>query len=299
MTWLQTLLSAFNHEELSLIFSAALYRYPILIIGDTSDDSNNIADNISQLVYHRHRAVFWSDFISEEELHLLLEEESTDPRNNRVVVLSYAANTFQAITQFQHFKSWIMAFVPKSNLDLSTVFEKIYRSGLPFLSIQLMKPKNKMRMYARDQNIITKLTRDILSKVTTHTKQSITKLARIISKKKVKSIDLPELDGFLEFNEETEYIQKDVFEKELMDFVHAARRAFILFNRIRVMAELGTQIKIDSQTLMEAIGFDKTYVKDLLTFLIAEYDDDFSFILDNSRVSRFGDQVDSLWGIAR
>jgi hypothetical protein len=65
------------------------------------------------------------------------------------------------------------------------------------------------------------------------------------------------------------------------------------------MGEFGTQIKIDSQTLMEAIGIDKTYVKDLLAFLVAEYNDDFSFVLDNSRVSRFGDQVDSLWGIAR
>jgi hypothetical protein len=230
---------------------------------------------------------------------MLLDEETTDPQSNRIVVLSYAANTFQAITQFQNFKSWIMSFVPKSNLDLSTVFEKIYRSGLPFLSIQLLQSKNKMRMYARDQNIITKLTGDILTKITTNTKQSITKIARIVSKKKIKSLDLPELDGFLEFSEETEHIQKDVFDKELMDFVHAARRAFILFNRIRVMGEFGAQLKIDSQTLMEAIGFDKTYVKDLLAFLTAEYNDDFSYVLDNSRVSRFGDQVDSLWGIAK
>ena len=188
MTWLQTLLNAFNHEELSLIFSAALYRYPILIIGDNSDSSNRLADNICQLVHHRHRAIFWTDFVSENELNMLLGEEQTDPRSDRIVVLSYAANTFQAITQFQNFKSWIMSFVPKSNLDLSTVFEKIYRSGIPFLSIQLMRPRNKMRMYARDQNIVTKLTRNILNKVTTNTKQSITKIARIISKKKVKRI---------------------------------------------------------------------------------------------------------------
>ncbi len=281
------------------MFSAVLYRYPILVLSQNSQESNNIVDDLFHLVPHRERAVFWSDFVTENELRLLFEEEKTDLRNSRIMVISYAANTFQAITQFSKFKSWIMAFVPKSNLDLSTVFEKLYNSGLPFLSIQLINSENRMRMYARDQNIVTKLTQDILTKVTTTTKQSITKIARILAKKKLREHNLPDLEGFLEFNEETEYIQKDVFEKEIMDFVHAARRAFILFNRIKLMEEFGVQLKLDSQTLMDSIGFDKTYVKDLLAFLKAEYDGDYGYILDNSRISRLGDQVDSLWGIAK
>jgi len=299
MTWLSELLEIFSQEELATIFSAALYRYPILVLADNSHDTDSIVDKVSHLVSHRQRMIFWSDFISKDELTLLFEEEKIDPQNNRIIVLSYAANTFQAFTQFSDFKSWIVGFVPKSNLDLNMVFEKLYRNGLPFLVIQNTDSQIKMRIYTHDQAIVAKLTGDILSKVTSTTKHSITKIARIIAKKKVKDETLPDLDGFLEFNAETEYIQKDVFEKELMSFIHAARRAFILFNRIRIMDGLGVKIKIDTQTLMDAIEFDKSYIKDLLAFLFAEHGSDFTCILDNSRIGRLGDQIDSLWGIAR
>ena len=297
MTWLKQLLDTFDHEQLSTIFSSILYRMPIIVLGNDNYLCNATVDNIVHLVPHRQKSVFWSDFISKEEAELLLEDERIDPKNNRVVLVGYSSNAIQAINRFDDFKGWVLSFVPKSDRDLNIVFENLSKNGNAFLVIYLNESGNRLKIYSEKEHSNSKITQDILNKVIVSTKNSITKIARIVAKKNTKDSPIPLLEGFLEFTEETEYIQQDVFEKEIMEFVHATRRALILFTRIKLMKELKIDIKLDLQTLMSAIDFDKIYVNDVLAFLQAEYDYDYSYCLNNSRISRIGDQVDSLWGI--
>ena len=95
---------------------------------------------------------------------------------------------------------------------------------------------------------------------------------------------------------ESEKITQDMFEEEINNFVHAARRAVTLLSRIRLARELGTSTVLTERNLYEAIGWDGGDLEDLIRFIHSEWHEDFSDCVKLGTLSGLGAWVDSMWG---
>jgi hypothetical protein len=104
------------------------------------------------------------------------------------------------------------------------------------------------------------------------------------------------ISAVLKLDDESEKLTRDVFEEEVNNYVHAARRAVTLLSRIRLARELGASTTLTERNLYEAIGWEGRELPDLIRFIKAEWHEDFSDCVKLGTISGLGAWVDSMWG---
>ena len=137
----------------------------------------------------------------------------------------------------------------------------------------------------------------IVNKILIRKKQSLERIRRLLTKS-LRGLDMSEhiLGAVLKLDDESEKITQDVFEEEINNYVHAARRAVTLLSRIRLARELGASTTLTERNLYEAIGWDGGELPDLIQFIRAEWHEDFSDCVKSGALSGLGAWVDSMWG---
>ncbi|MHA1713032.1 MAG: hypothetical protein ACTSW4_03160 [Candidatus Ranarchaeia archaeon] len=298
-SWLADTIKGLGKKGFSQLLNAVLLRIPVVVMGPQERAVNLFIVNLAKLVPHREQVIFWTDFVTAQEAEQLFEDEKQSHENKRVIILCNSNVLRQALQKMSRFQSWVIAFKPKTKEEISTLLAKLHSSSKSFLIVSLLSDKPKVQVYGEKTATTSfKLENKIISNVIENANASITRLSRLITKKIGKNgISKQLLSSVINFDAETAMIQQDLYEKEISEFVHAARRAFALLTRIKLVHEFGLKIRIDSQTLLDTINYDKGDPAKLLQFIQAEYGDDFSNCLGTGRMSRIGDWIDGMWGV--
>ena len=298
-SWLAETIDGMGKKGFNKLLNALLLRIPIVVLGEHERDVNYFIVNLAKLVPHRQQVIFWTDFVTNQEADLLFENEKQNHDNKRVIILCNSNVMCQALQKISRFDAWAMAFVPKSKDDLMAMMNKLKSCTTTFLVVSLSGEKDQVKVYGRDPFTAGfKFEKKIIAKVIEEANTSITRLSRLITKKVGKTaISKQLLSSVVNFDTEASMIQQDLYEKELSEFVHAARRAFTLLTRLKLVHEFGLKVRIDSQTLLDTIDYDQIVPEKLLQFINAEYGEDFADCLGTGRMSRIGDWIDGMWGV--
>ncbi|MFW9931175.1 MAG: hypothetical protein ACFFDR_00765 [Candidatus Thorarchaeota archaeon] len=292
-------------SDFSLLLNSVMKRIPILVTGIDIELIDDLVESIASLSSHRHKMVFWRDFTSEDEILSVWEEEKHNYEVNRTVVCSLAPNLRLALERIKHFSGWIIGvplsneskgiYVSKSQLD--EVITHITQTSRSCGILELVSPSsmNFELVNAIESNL--EVEKRIVNKILTRKTQSLERIRRLLSKSlRGAKVSDGIINAVLKLDDESEKITQDMFEEEINNFVHAARRAVTLLSRIRLARELGTSTVLTERNLYEAIGWDGGDLEDLIRFIHAEWHEDFSDCVKLGTLSGLGAWVDSMWG---
>lgn len=292
-------------NDFPLLLNSVMKRIPILVTGIDIELIDDLVESISFLSPHRHKMVFWRDFTSEDEILSVWEEEKHNYEVNRTVVCSLAPNLKLALERIKHFSGWIIGialsneskgiYVSRSQLD--EVITHITQTSNSCGILDLASPSSMSFELINGIESNLEVEKRIVNKILTRKTQSLERIRRLLSKSlRGAKVSDGIINAVLKLDDESEKITQDMFEEEINNFVHAARRAVTLLSRIRLARELGTSTVLTERNLYEAIGWDGGDLEDLIRFIHSEWHEDFSDCVKLGALSGLGAWVDSMWG---
>jgi hypothetical protein len=137
----------------------------------------------------------------------------------------------------------------------------------------------------------------MIQDVMKNTEISVEKMTRIIRKKvNEESIDPYLMKSLLNFEIEENRIKRNILEKNILDFVNAARRAFAILTRINQLNSLGVSFDISEKTLLKTIMYEECKLKRISDFIEREWNESLSTELKMNKSSEYADIIEGLWG---
>lgn len=281
-----------GEERLAIIIRSIIDRIPIIILAEDRNLANKLVNVFASLAPHRIRLVFRRDFISVEEYKKIQDEENADYNNERVTIEVPCEYSKYLNDEFGELKGWIIGLT-------KDVKEKINI---------LNKHKTLVVNISGDENIELKLVNDnhkfdlsfekkLLRKIFDETEFTLEKIRRVVNKKLNKTpLSNLFLKNILDFSQEKEKIAINIFRSEITRFVNAARRAFMLLSRIKLLKDIGINVTISEKTLQDAIQFKSAPVERITDFIKAEWGLDLISCINKGIISNLGDLVEGLWG---
>ncbi len=292
-------------EAFPQLFNSVMKRIPILVTGSDIELVDDLVESVTHLAPHRHRLVFWRDFTSEHEILSVWEEERHNYEVNRTIVYSLASNLRLALERNRNFSGWIIGVALSnksegsyvSRPELEEVITYITQTSKSYGHLELVAPSSmKFTLFSENESNLN-VEKKIVNKILTRKTQSLERIRRLLGKSlKGTLISHDTVYAVLNIDDEAETITQDMFEEEVNNFVHAARRAVTLLSRIRLARELGASTVLTERNLCEAIGWDGGGLEDLIRFIHAEWHEDFSDCVKTGALSGLGAWVDSMWG---
>jgi hypothetical protein len=292
-------------DQFPSLLNTLLERMPVIVAGEDIELVDDIAESLTTLCPHRHKLVFWRDFTSESEILAVWEEEKHNYEVNRTIVCGLSGNLRLAMDRISHFAGWILAVPLGSTVLGIQVTEKtlqdatscILRNSSNCGILRVSSPSSITFSLVKSSDNSLDVEKKIVNKILIRKKQSLERIRRLLTKS-LRGLDMSEhiLGAVLKLDDESEKITQDVFEEEINNYVHAARRAVTLLSRIRLARELGASTTLTERNLYEAIGWDGGELPDLIQFIRAEWHEDFSDCVKSGALSGLGAWVDSMWG---
>lgn len=292
-------------EQFPLLLNTILERIPVLVVGEDLELVDDITESLTSLASHRLRLVFWRDFTSESEIFSVWEEERHDYDVNRTVVCALSSNLRLALDRISHFSGWLIAIPLGSTVLGVTVDEKtleevtthILRNSPNCGILRVTSPSSITFSLVNQTNSSLAVERKIVEKILVRKKQSLERIRRLL-RKSLRDLNVSEaiVNAVLKLDDESEKLTQDVFEEEINNYVHAARRAVTLLSRVRLARELGASTALTERNLYEAIGWDSGELPDLIRFINSEWHEDFTDCVKSGTLSGLGAWVDSMWG---
>ncbi|TFG35091.1 hypothetical protein EU527_00405 [Candidatus Thorarchaeota archaeon] len=293
------------NDQFPLLLNAVLERMPVIIAGEDIELVDDITESITTLCSHRHKLVFWRDFTSESEILAVWEEEKHNYEVNRTVVCGLSGNLRLALDRISRFTGWVLAVplgstvlgVEVTERTLDDVVTHILRNSGNCGILRISSPSSISFSLVRHTDSTLNVENRIVSKILVRKKQSLERIRRLLTKS-LRGMNVSEhiINAVLKLDDESEKLTQDVFEEEINNYVHAARRAVTLLSRIRLARELGASTTLTERNLYEAIGWDGGDLADLIRFIRAEWQEDFSDCIKMGTLSGLGAWVDSMWG---
>jgi hypothetical protein len=284
-------------DQFPLLLHSILERIPILVAGEDIELVDDIAESLTTLSPHRHKLVFWRDFTSESEKH--------DYEVSRNVVCGLSGNLRLALDRITRFIGWTLAIPLGSTVlgievcedTLQNVISHILRYSDNCGLLRVTSPSTIDFSLIKPIDSGYDVEKKIVSKILVRKRQSLERIRRLLTKS-LRGMNVSEsiMNAVLKLDDESEKITQDVFEEEVNNYVHAARRAVTLLSRIRLARELGASTTLTERNLYEAIGWENGDLLDLIRFIRAEWHDDFSDCVKLGTISGLGAWVDSMWG---
>ena len=292
-------------DQFPSLLNTLLERMPVIVAGEDIELVDDIAESLTTLCPHRHKLVFWRDFTSEPEILAVWEEEKHNYEVNRTIVCGLSGNLRLAMDRISHFAGWILAVPLGSTVLGIQVTEKtlqdatsaIIRNSSNCGILRVSSPSSITFSLVKSSDNSLDVEKKIVNKILIRKKQSLERIRRLLTKS-LRGLDMSEhiLGAILKLDDESEKLTQDVFEEEINNYVHAARRAVTLLSRIRLARELGASTTLTERNLYEAIGWDGGELPDLIQFIRAEWHEDFSDCVKSGALSGLGAWVDSMWG---
>jgi hypothetical protein len=292
-------------EQFPLLLHSILERIPVIVAGEDIELVDDIAESLTTLSPHRHKLVFWRDFTSESEILSVWEEEKHDYEVSRTVVCGLSGNLRLALDRITRFKGWTLAIplgstvlgIEVNEKTLQDVISHILRHSENCGILRVGSPSSIDFSLVKSIDSSYNVEKKIVSKILVRKRQSLERIRRLLTKS-LRGMNVSEhiINAVLKLDDESEKLTQDVFEEEVNNYVHAARRAVTLLSRIRLARELGASTTLTERNLYEAIGWDGGELPDLIRFIRAEWHDDFSDCVKLGTISGLGAWVDSMWG---
>jgi hypothetical protein len=292
-------------EQFPLLLHSILERIPIIVAGEDIELVDDIAESLTTLGPHRHKLVFWRDFTSESEILSVWEEEKHDYEVSRTVVCGLSGNLRLALDRITRFTGWTLAIslgstvlgIEVNEKTLQDVISHILRHSENCGILRVGSPSSIDFSLVKSIDSSYNVEKKIVSKILVRKRQSLERIRRLLTKS-LRGMNVSEhiINAVLKLDDESEKLTQDVFEEEVNNYVHAARRAVTLLSRIRLARELGASTTLTERNLYEAIGWDGGELPDLIRFIRAEWHDDFSDCVKLGAISGLGAWVDSMWG---
>ena len=287
------------------LLNAILERIPVIVAGEDIELVDDITECLTTLSPHRHKLVFWRDFTSESEILAVWEEEKHNYEVSRTIVCGLSGNLRLALDRISRFAGWILAIPLGSTVlgvrvtenTLSDVKSHILNTSGNCGILRITSPSSLNFTLMNQSNCSLDVEKKIVNKILVRKKQSLERIRRLLTKS-LRGTNVSEhiVSAVLKLDDESEKLTQDVFEEEINNYVHAARRAVTLLSRIRLARELGASTTLTERNLYEAIGWDGGELTDLIRFIRAEWHEDFSDCVKLGTLSGLGAWVDSMWG---
>jgi len=292
-------------NQFPLLLNTILERIPVIVAGEDIELVDDITESLTTLSPHRHKLVFWRDFTSESEILSVWEEEKHNYEVSRTVVCGLSGNLRLALDRISRFAGWFLAIplgstvlgVQVTENTLNDVTSHILKTSGNCGILRVSSPSSLSFSLLNESNSSLDVEKKIVNKILVRKKQSLERIRRLLTKS-LRGTNVPEhiVNAVLKLDDESEKLTQDVFEEEINNYVHAARRAVTLLSRIRLARELGASTTLTERNLYEAIGWDGGELTDLIRFIRAEWHEDFSDCVKLGALSGLGAWVDSMWG---
>ncbi len=292
-------------DQFPLLLNAVLERMPVIVAGEDIELIDDITESITTLCSHRHKLVFWRDFTAESEILAVWEEEKHNYEVNRTIVCGLSSNLRLALDRISRFAGWVLAIPLGSTVLGIEVTEKTFEDVLSHILhnsgncgiLRVSSPSSMTFSLVHPSDSTLNVEKRIVSKILVRKKQSLERIRRLLTKSlRGMSVSDHIINAVLKLDDESEKLTQDVFEEEINNYVHAARRAVTLLSRIRLARELGASTTLTERNLYETIGWDGGDLADLIRFIRAEWQEDFSDCVKMGTLSGLGAWVDSMWG---
>lgn len=292
-------------NQFPLLLNSVLERTPVIVAGEDIELVDDIAESLTTLCPHRHKLVFWRDFTSESEILSVWEEEKHNYEVSRTVVCGLSGNLRLALDRISRFAGWILAIplgstvlgVQVNEKTLEDVTNHVLTNSANCGILRITSPSSMTFTLVKQIDSSLDVEKKAVNKILIRKKQSLERIRRLLTKS-LRGTNVPDhiVTAVLKLDDESEKLTQDVFEEEINNYVHAARRAVTLLSRIRLARELGASTTLTERNLYEAIGWDGGELTDLIRFIRAEWHEDFSDCVKMGTLSGLGAWVDSMWG---
>jgi hypothetical protein len=292
-------------NQFPLLLNTILERIPVIVAGEDIELVDDITESLTTLSPHRHKLVFWRDFTSESEILSVWEEEKHNYEVSRTVVCGLSGNLRLALDRISRFSGWFLAIplgstvlgVQVTENTLADVKAHILKTSGNCGILRITSPSSLSFTLMNESNSSLDVEKKIVNKILVRKKQSLERIRRLLTKS-LRGTNVSEhiVSAVLKLDDEAEKLTQDVFEEEINNYVHAARRAVTLLSRIRLARELGASTTLTERNLYEAIGWDGGELTDFIRFIRAEWHEDFSDCVKLGTLSGLGAWVDSMWG---
>ena len=292
-------------NQFPLLLNSVLERTPVIVAGEDIELVDDITESLTTLSPHRHKLVFWRDFTSESEILSVWEEEKHNYEVSRTVVCGLSGNLRLALDRISRFAGWILAIplgstvlgVQVNEKTLEDVTAHVLTNAANCGILRITSPSSMTFTLVNRIDSSLDVEKKAVNKILTRKKQSLERIRRLLTKS-LRGTNVPDhiVTAVLKLDDESEKLTQDVFEEEINNYVHAARRAVTLLSRIRLARELGASTTLTERNLYEAIGWDGGELTDLIRFIRAEWHEDFSDCVKMGTLSGLGAWVDSMWG---
>ena len=292
-------------KQFPLLLNSVLERTPVIVAGEDIELVDDITESLTTLCPHRHKLVFWRDFTSESEILSVWEEEKHNYEVSRTVVCGLSGNLRLALDRISRFAGWILAIplgstvlgVQVNEKTLEDVTAHVLTNSANCGILRITSPSSMTFTLVNKIDSSLDVEKKAVNKILTRKKQSLERIRRLLTKS-LRGTNVPDhiVTAVLKLDDESEKLTQDVFEEEINNYVHAARRAVTLLSRIRLARELGASTTLTERNLYEAIGWDGGELTDLIRFIRAEWHEDFSDCIKMGTLSGLGAWVDSMWG---
>ena len=292
-------------DDFPVLLNSVLGRIPILVVGEDVELIDDMTESLTLLCPHRHKLVFWRDFTSQEELFSVWEEEKHDYEVSRTVVCGLSSNLRLALDRITNFAGWIFSVPLESRIlgvkvteeALQGILDRILSVSERCGVLRVKSPSTMNFTLMRPSPSNFDVEKRIVSKILTRKRQSLERIKRLL-RKSLRGVNVSNniVDAVLQLDDESVKLTQDVFDEEVNNYVHAARRAVMLLSRIRLARELGASTSLTERNLYEAIGWEGGELSDLIRFIMAEWHEDFSDCVKGGTLSGLGAWVDSMWG---
>lgn len=292
-------------KQFPLLLNSVLERIPVIVAGEDIELVDDITESLTTLCPHRHKLVFWRDFTSESEILSVWEEEKHNYEVSRTVVCGLSGNLRLALDRISRFAGWILAIplgstvlgVQVNEKTLEDVTAHVLTNSANCGILRITSPSSMTFTLVKQIDSSLDVEKKAVNKILIRKKQSLERIRRLLTKS-LRGTNVPDhiVTAVLKLDDESEKLTQDVFEEEINNYVHAARRAVTLLSRIRLARELGASTTLTERNLYEAIGWDGGGLTDLIRFIRAEWHEDFSDCVKMGTLSGLGAWVDSMWG---
>jgi hypothetical protein len=298
-----------GEEKFSLILKCLLDRIPILIAGTEKEDVEFFANTLADLMSFRTKLIYYTDFISEHELDILLQEEGINYDTNRYIVVCPNDAIHKALRMFDNFKSWMLCYhimndESKINKDgfnarLSFILKTVQNQTSHFLLIENSDGEIAVNMVGKKiKNSELKFERLIYSKAITFVDNSITKMQRIFDQRLslLRNFSKELREELLDFRFEELNLKKNIFKIQILEFYNAARRVFSILNKISILNSLNVKTELSDQTILDTVSYSNASFNRLTQFIRAEWGEIFIGEIESEPMKYKEDLMESLWG---
>ncbi len=287
-------------QDVARIMFSLLDRLPIVFMGDDDFEVEEILNETVSLISFRNPMIFYTDFVNEEELNQILENEEIDYDVERNIFVCYPFALKKCLERFSEFNNWVLGYSQSTNdqKSLKTLLKRLNNSSRCFLKIKIQKGKLQTRFEnPPSENINLDLEEILYLNAIERTEIAVEKIRRVVSKR-IKRLSMEEdlIEDILNFSLEEKHLKENLIKREILDFYEASKRAFSLLNRLKSLKDFGFSAKISPKTLFNTIAFEEISIHRLIQFIKAEWDVDYNSFFENNKISKFMDKIESLWG---